>query len=999
MIRFPEPFRALLANSPQEAGVLELQARVDQVLADNKTPFFPDYTDHGADHVSRVAEAAARLVPQGVWERGLLGSTDIAVLCGAILLHDLAMHIREAGFLDLVEGDHYVPLLWFNEEHGARAPDRPWRQMWKSFRAEARHLSSADLDVILGPHNRGVPRVAYEDEEYTVSDWTTADRLLIGEFLRRHHARLSHEIARYGFPGARDHFGPPDVLGVATDAMGIVARSHGESLRSVAVDYLEWYSPGNKRPYGALLPYLMGLLRIADYLQIEASRAPSLLFRLRKPQSRASIDEWNKHGSVAVVSWDVADPLALYVETSVSQSLRTHLQLRELLADLEVELDTTSAVLSELYPSSPLSELRLSRQRVRSNLYERSLYDRLEFAPRPARLRSGEDLFRLLVRPLYGDHPSVGGRELLQNAVDAVRELRRWEAATGDVVDAAEMRPQSADVEVTVHDKGNGRGVLCIADRGIGMTPDVVADFFMTAGASFGPSPHALEDVDSADAVKWMKAGRFGIGAFAAFLIGEPLRVATRHPSQARGVVFEAAMTSDVVELRWTSMPIGTSVEVEFSFERLAELFWSPSGFPGSLFRQIAHDSVSVGTRLLREVENYYVMQEPTAHFQVVSAAGEVEQVPRDAFVPAREASDDLEHWRSIRPEGLDGVLWTHRSAPLRGEFRTDTNVAHNGLELRPPYTSLPPGAQSSEEVGYAWSRPLANRVATPYVAIFDSRHQVSLDLTRYGLQARVLPFESDLAYSVGLDVVAHALVRGVALHPLHTRYGLAPVFNEHAWFPLLPALTRRYLPEDGGLIVIWEGGSSAPTTVRAPEIARGVLAQLGSTESVACLTVQRGAALTSSDLADLARAAGLQLVVRVLDAAGKVRIDSLDRGGKSGLLVRAARAAAELATTGRTRRTLSDVMASRNVDARPRTSSPLTKAGIGVACFANREASRSRDAADNSVSAAWHALVGGPLPRPSDQRERLTEELIETHPELLSYVRRWQRLTRQQSG
>ena len=58
------------------------------------------------------------------------------------------------------------------------------------------------------------------------------DRLLVGEFIRRHHPRLAHEIALTGVPGpTSNRIGlenvSPDFAGLA----GLIARSHGLPLR------------------------------------------------------------------------------------------------------------------------------------------------------------------------------------------------------------------------------------------------------------------------------------------------------------------------------------------------------------------------------------------------------------------------------------------------------------------------------------------------------------------------------------------------------------------------------------------------------------------------------------------------------------------------------------------------------------------------------------------------------------------------------------------------
>ena len=85
-------------------GNLKLRAAVDaslNVVADilkvSNLPFFTDYTDHGTDHLSRVLEIADKLIPHR--SHALFTAEDAAVMIFSVLLHDLALHLNEAGFM------------------------------------------------------------------------------------------------------------------------------------------------------------------------------------------------------------------------------------------------------------------------------------------------------------------------------------------------------------------------------------------------------------------------------------------------------------------------------------------------------------------------------------------------------------------------------------------------------------------------------------------------------------------------------------------------------------------------------------------------------------------------------------------------------------------------------------------------------------------------------------------------------------------------------------
>jgi hypothetical protein len=91
-------------------------------------------------------------------------------------------------------------------------------------------------------------------------------------------------------------------------------------------------------------------------------------------------------------------------------------------------LDRSWAILGEVYGlqgHNGLNKLGLKIRRVKSNID-----DTQEFAQTvtyfPAKVAfeaANADLLKLLVAPLYSNDPGIGIRELIQNAVDAVREF------------------------------------------------------------------------------------------------------------------------------------------------------------------------------------------------------------------------------------------------------------------------------------------------------------------------------------------------------------------------------------------------------------------------------------------------------------------------------------------------------------------------------------------------------------------------------------------------
>src|ERR1051326_6192080 len=185
-INLPGRLLHLLEADRSLAGAVALSLNDFEVwLADNKLVFFQEYTDHGLAHVSKVIETAVSLIRDDAWP--VLTPADAAALVLSSVLHDCAMHLSEDGFLCLLS-DTFPSQL-------ARKGDEGWRDLWEKYIPQASRFDARTLTRLFGDDQR--PRRPPSDPR----DWTKRDRLLIGDFLRRHHARLAHEIAVFGVPG------------------------------------------------------------------------------------------------------------------------------------------------------------------------------------------------------------------------------------------------------------------------------------------------------------------------------------------------------------------------------------------------------------------------------------------------------------------------------------------------------------------------------------------------------------------------------------------------------------------------------------------------------------------------------------------------------------------------------------------------------------------------------------------------------------------------------
>lgn len=685
--------------------------------------FFPDYTDHSIRHVEEVLETGSDLIRANAWNS--FTPADAATLIVATVLHDSALHLTKEGFEALVRpGSAWATLQGFS--------DKPWSELWAGFCSEAQRFSPQELSTIFGD----LQPAPVPDLDNLVLDGRT--RRLIGEFLRRHHPRLAHEIARFGVPGPTSNFLSVRLPRDHADIAGVVARSHGHPVREM-LPYLKRFYHNRVAPRGIHAVFLMVILRVADYLQIQASRAPAILANVHRIRSPYSATEWNVHASVRDIRESEDDPETIFVD-AVPDDVKTFLRLNGWLASLQQELDQSWAVMGEVFSRQNVAvqKLGIKLRRIRSNIDDvPSLAEFVPFVPKHVKFTiASPSVLSLLIRPLYGERPEIGIRELIQNAVDSVRELASLKER-GQVPLGLEYSAIEGDVEVSV-EQVDDEIFLRVTDRGTGMTPEIVTDYFLRAGVSFRSSSawrEAFLDVSGESLV--MRSGRFGVGALAAFLLGDNIEVSTRHYSVPanRGIKFTAGLHTDPLELRWCERPVGTSITVSMSSQAAHQLFveqdWVKSYTPADKWDWYCLESPKVVRRIMPDGRTL-------RQGHVVPAPGE-------------QASGD---WRHINVPRFSDVYWTFDTkAPA---------LTSNGIIIDEEVS--PFGDRSTQSRRYfsrerdvllPESSPYAFRA--PAVAIYDPDGFLPLDLRRETLTHVPEDLSTGLLEDVCLDYLGHS--------------------------------------------------------------------------------------------------------------------------------------------------------------------------------------------------------------------------------------------------
>ena len=678
--------------------VLSIETSFEPMFKDNKLFFFEEYTEHGIEHIEMVLKAAEFLIPDESFQ--YIQPKEVAILILAIMLHDIGMHTEFSTFKAMIEGkydDIKVDIL----------DKKTWQELWQDYLSEVRHFSSKQKESIFGDPIE----IINEPNLFDKDKLTGTDKKLIGEFIRRYHTRLSHEIALKGFIGNDIiPFGNENINEQDKQFVGIVARSHGIEIRKT-FGYLKEIAYGVwKNPNDMSIVYLMVLLRIADYLQINKTRTDPTLLKVKTFNSPISLQEHKTHLAISYLTFKNEDPELIAVSCEPKDA-QMYVKIQNLIKDIQHEFDLSWAILGETYGFLPDKKPKIKFRRITSNLEYPTFLKKINYIPQKVSFQINNDLSKLLVAPLYGNSPTYGVRELVQNATDACKERMKIELDKGNT----NYEPL---VTVSINKVNEDDYLFKIKDNGKGMTLDEILNYFLSVGSSFRSSFQWKKEFISKEGKCLVnRNGKFGIGVLAAFLLGDKITVKTKnHSDTSLAYTFTTDIISDFIDVRTiNNFDTGTEIEILMPQDIFTELDKKES-------KKISWLDWYFG----ETPEVQYFINNQTKNRQIF-------------FAPSKK--------REIYPNGYDKIEWDY-TREMRTNF--DMFIACNDIIITlSNYSNF---IQNSEVITYK-----------PHLLIEDSQGNLPLNLNRNSLVSVLLPFEEDLFEDVSKDFISQILMTQIS--------------------------------------------------------------------------------------------------------------------------------------------------------------------------------------------------------------------------------------------
>lgn len=698
----PNKIKNILETDQALDGLVKSVITSFQPILNSELFFFEEYTDHGVGHIEMVLKATEFLIHKDSFE--YIQPKEVAIYILAVVLHDIGMHAGFSTFKAMIDGK-------YDEAKEDVLDKKTWQELWQDYLSEIKHWSSRKLEDVFGKSEgintiKIISDVKIAIERNEKDDLAGSHKKLIGEFIRRYHARLAHEIALIGFIGNETiSFGNSALEKRDKQLIGIIARSHGENVRDTFTYLKQIAQKAWQFPSGLNVVFLMILLRIADYLQIDKNRTDHILLKIKTFNSQLSLREHKTHLSIYHINWGKIEPELIYIECN-PENARMYVKIQGLIKDIQHEFDLSWAILGEIYGFNPNDKPKIKFRRIDSNL-EDSFAESLNYVPKKIAFDVNNEVAKLLVAPLYGNNPTYGVRELVQNATDACKERVIVETNLGN----ADYEPL---VIVSIDKKNENEYLFKIKDNGKGMTLNEILYYFLSVGSSFRQAVEWKKEFEG----KVVRNGRFGIGVLATFLLGDEVAVKTKSYKENTAYRFTARMNSEYIDIeKDDNFDIGTEIEILISESKFKSL--EDKQFNNILWK------------------DWYIGDVPKIQYLL---NGE-EQLPRKFFKPNKN--------REIYPRGYDKVQWDY-SKEMKGS--NDMIIICNDIVITLENHNRFAHQYSSDIISYR-----------PHLLIEDSIGNLPLSLNRNRIESYSLPFEEDLYQDVAKDFVAQLLIKPIS--------------------------------------------------------------------------------------------------------------------------------------------------------------------------------------------------------------------------------------------
>ena len=450
--------------------------------------YMKEYTLHDSDHLFRVLYLMERLIPTDSLEK--LSIPELMLLILAAFFHDIGMAPSERevrSWLKDFEGDE--PTDWELEEY------KKFHRYKSCFPEKLKKIENLR-----------------NQEKYSIA--STLEDYLVTEYIRSTHAKRAREIISEEWAEIIK-FNDVDLTSEFAD----LCFSHNENALELL--QLETSVPCGQDTY-VCLPFIGVILRLADILDFDAKRTPTVLFSHLAVRNPISLGEWQKHRSIQ--SWAISPSYIAFSARCNHPAIEA--SIREFCDQIDEELKNCSLVISNIKDFNRNRSLehyqilfppQIDRSKIEAKRDIRTGEPKYIYRDTQFKLSKNQVIDLLMGTKLYGN-TEIALRELIQNSIDACMVSAAMYKTWG--------QPYDPKIIVSFYTE-NGEDCLEVYDNGIGMNQEIIDKYYSKIGSSYYKSQD-FYDLRAKVNMNFAPISRFGIGVLSVFMVSDVLIVSTR---------------------------------------------------------------------------------------------------------------------------------------------------------------------------------------------------------------------------------------------------------------------------------------------------------------------------------------------------------------------------------------------------------------------------------------------------------------------------------------
>lgn len=448
-----------------------------------------EYTLHDGDHLFRVLKLMEKIIPKATITA--LSVPELMLLILTAFYHDIGMAPSE-------QDVKIWKTLWDDNQ----TKDTTLNQYTK-FKKYCRSFPSTlkDIDSLLlnGNHTKAESLKKHLISEYIRSTHTQRARTIINEdwnkLIKYRDTDLTNEFAELCFSHNQD----------------------AATLQELDTSLL--CGPG----IYVCLPFVGVILRLADILDFDGKRTPSVLYSHLFVRHPVSLQEWQKHRNID--AWDINNSNIRFQARCEHPAIES--SIRQFCDQIDKELAASNTILNRLTDSvrDPFPSyykinlpLRVDRSKIGPIKKYPNGKPAYKYQETKFTLNKSQVIDLLMGTELYG-HPEIALRELLQNSIDACL-LRQ-------AMTKSWKNQYSPKIQIKYQKNKDGEDILEISDNGTGMDLNIINKFYSSVGTSYYRSPEFYELKNNIN-LEYTPISRFGIGVLSCFMVSDYLKVNTK---------------------------------------------------------------------------------------------------------------------------------------------------------------------------------------------------------------------------------------------------------------------------------------------------------------------------------------------------------------------------------------------------------------------------------------------------------------------------------------